>query len=129
MLINPYTNPRALSGMILLYISSLALFSLALSCSESVDPFVNARRVTTRTDLVGGPSALGELGDFVMENSKIKVIIQDQGYSRGFGVYGGGLIDADFSRPQAVGNSDGAVGRDSFGEHGVCSAIAGNKYS
>lgn len=120
MLINTYTKPytkaRMLSSFILLYISSLCLVSLALSCSESVDPFVNARRVTTRIDLVGGPSALGELGDFVMENSKIKVIIQDQGYSRGFGVYGGGLIDADFSRPQEVGNSGGVVGRDSFGE-------------
>ena len=58
----------------------------------------DARRVTTRTDLVGGPGALGELGDVVL-NAKIKLIIQDKGYSRGFGVYGGGIIDADIVRP------------------------------
>jgi hypothetical protein len=86
------------------------------SCGESHEEVSDARRVTTRTDLVGGPGALGELEDFVLENSRIKLIVQNQGYSRGFGVYGGGIIDADLIRPTAPGNSDGATGRDTFGE-------------
>ena len=90
--------------------------SLCLSCAEDLEQPADARRVTTRTDLVGGPGALGELGDIVLENGEIKVIIQDKGFSRGFGVYGGGIIDADLVRPTSPGNSDGANGRDSFGE-------------
>ena len=50
-------------------------------------------------------------------NDKIRVIIQDEGYSRGFGVYGGSLIDADLTRTgSGVGGSGGGVGRDNFGE-------------
>ena len=86
------------------------------SCGEPLKEVADARRVTTRTDLIGGPGALGELEDFVLENSRIKVIVQDQGYSRGFGVYGGGIVDADLIRPTAPGNSDGATGRDTFAE-------------
>jgi hypothetical protein len=86
-----------------------------VACSES-DPQAQARRAATRTDLIGGPSALGELGDFVLENDKIRVVVQDKGFSRGFGVYGGGLIDADLNRPQAPGDSGGGRGKDQFGE-------------
>ena len=95
---------------------SMAILITLGSCGESHEEVSDARRVTTRTDLVGGPGALGELEDFVLENSRIKLIVQNQGYSRGFGVYGGGIIDADLVRPTAPGNSDGATGRDTFGE-------------
>jgi len=44
------------------------------------------------------------------------VIIQDKGFSRGFGVYGGSLIDADRVRPTKPGDIDGGQGRDVFGE-------------
>ena len=97
-------------------LSLLSLLCVLSGCSSDDTLSVNARRVQTRADLVGGPSALGELGDVVMENNRVKVVIQDKGFSRGFGVYGGGLIDADLVRPVAPGNSDGVIGRDSFGE-------------
>ena len=87
-----FSSPMIKSTSWLVLIILLVCLGMELSCSEKVDPFVNARRVSTRTDLIGGPSALGEIGDFVMENSRIKVIIQDQGFSRGFGVYGGGRL-------------------------------------
>lgn len=93
----------------------ISLSMLSAGCGDIEAP-ADARRVTTRSDLVGGPGALGELDDIVMENSRIKLIIQGPGYSRGFGVYGGGIIDADIIRPTRPGNSDGVVGRDSFGE-------------
>ena len=80
------------SNLSLILLSGLIL---SLGCAESIEQPSDARRVATRTDLVGGPAALGELGDIVLENGEIKVIIQDKGYSRGFGVYGGGIIDAD----------------------------------
>ena len=96
---------------------SAALSALALhSCADADAPRADARRAASRQDLIGGPSALGEVGDFVLENDHLRVVVQDTGYSRGFGVYGGGLIDADLVRPVAPGTSDGAQGRDSFGE-------------
>jgi hypothetical protein len=99
-------------------IASLLVFSSLLSCqvSESIKPASNARRIATRSDLIGGNSALGEINDILLENQKIKVVIQDKGYSRGFGVYGGSLIDADIVRATDIGNSNGGRGNDLFGE-------------
>ena len=76
-----------------------------------------AYRITQRSELIGGPRALGEIGDFMLENDQIRVVIQDQGFSRGFGVFGGSLIDADLVRPSArSGDSSGGEGKDLFGE-------------
>ncbi|HEY4223236.1 MAG TPA: hypothetical protein VGO62_17885, partial [Myxococcota bacterium] len=63
------------------------------------------------------PRALGEVGDWLLENDKVRFIIQDQGFSRGFGVFGGALLDADLVRPEdGRGDSSGGIGRDNFGE-------------
>jgi hypothetical protein len=59
---------------------------------------------------------LGEVGDYLLENDQVRVIIQNKGFSRGFGVYGGSLIDADLVRPTAEGGSNGGLGQDRFGE-------------
>ena len=76
-----------------------------------------AKRVTQRQDLIGGPRALGEVGDWLLKNDKVRFIIQDEGFSRGFGVYGGSLIDADLIRPGITyGDSAGGEGNDNFGE-------------
>ena len=96
-------------------VAALALLLVVAACDKG-ERSAAARRVATRTDLIGGPSALGEVGDFLLENDKIRVIIQDKGFSRGFGVYGGSLIDADRVRPMQPGDVDGGHGRDVFGE-------------
>lgn len=87
-----------------------------VACSSKDDARVVAKRITARSELIGGPGALGEVGDFILENEKIRVIIQNTGYSRGFGIYGGSLIDADLVRPLAAGDSSGGRGRDNFAE-------------
>ena len=74
-------------------IAPLALALAAFGCQE-VTPAATARRVATRTELIGGPSALGEVGDYLLENDHLRVIVQDKGFSRGFGVYGGSLNGA-----------------------------------
>ncbi len=75
-----------------------------------------AQRAVNRSQLVGGERALGEVGDIVMENEKIRLVIQKEGYSRGFGVYGGSLIDADLRRTDEQGNSFAGIGNDQFAE-------------
>ena len=65
------------------------------------DPESNtyARRVESVGELIGGPGAIGEVGDYLIGNQKIRVVLQNQGWSRGFGIFGGGIIDADIVRP------------------------------
>ncbi len=105
----------AVSTSVLLGAVALGL-STVQSCSSSVPDSVVAKQIRSRADLIGGPGALGEVGDYLLANEKIRVIIQDEGFSRGFGLYGGSLIDADLVRPQTQGNSAGGQGRDNFGE-------------
>ena len=54
----------------------------------------------------------------VYERDRIRVVIQNAGFSRGFGVYGGGLIDADIRRvdEQGRGGSQKLGGNDIFAE-------------
>lgn len=90
---------------------------LFTSCGDDpLEPMASARVVTARADLIGGTRALGEIGDFVLENDQVRLIIQGPGYSRGFGVFGGSLIDADLRRPSERGNSAGGTGNDEFCE-------------
>lgn len=104
------TGPTILGGLV------LAL--LAATGSSCADPrgSASARVAVNRQDLVGGDRALGDVGDLVLDNDKIRVVVQKPGFSRGFGVYGGSLIDADLRRPDEVGTSGQASGNDHFGE-------------
>lgn len=92
-----------------------ALAALGASCSS--EPQARAFKVASRAELIGGPRALGEVGDFILENDRARFLIQDAGFSRGFGVFGGALLDADLVRPEAGrGDSEGGRGKDNFGE-------------
>jgi len=103
---------------------STALIVLLLAVSSSscagdqVEVWARARLVENRADLVGGPRALGDIGDFRLENDQLRVIIQGPTHSRTLGVYGGGLIDVDLNRPRGdgLGDSSGGVGLDALGE-------------
>src|SRR5688500_2583593 len=97
----------------------VVVVAVALSFASCTPPPPAARcvKVTSRAELIGGPRALGEVGDFLLENDKVRFIVQDQGFSRGFGVFGGALLDADLVRPEAGrGDSTGGKGKDNFGE-------------
>ncbi|MFT6628659.1 MAG: hypothetical protein ACJA1R_001932 [Flavobacteriales bacterium] len=91
-----------------------ALVMLA-SCSDP-EPSAQAREVIFRSELLGGPRALGDVGDIVMENGKVRVIIQAAGFSRGFGVYGGSLIDAARLPARDTGDIGALPVQDAFGE-------------
>ncbi len=99
-------------------LTALATLGLALSaaCGTPAPERSSAFPITSRSQLIGGARALGEVGDVRLENDRIRLIIQAPGFSRGFGVYGGSLIDADWRRPSEQGSSAGGVGSDQFGE-------------
>ena len=100
--------------------ASLAALSGALAvaaaCGAPVPERSAAFPITSRGQLIGGARALGEVGDVRIENEHVRFVIQAPGFSRGFGVFGGSLIDADFRRPSEAGSSVGGLGSDQFGE-------------
>lgn len=98
------------------FVAACAAATASWSGCATSDGRTSARQVTNRAQLIGGDRALGDVGDFVLENERVRVVIQGPGYSRGFGVYGGSLIDADLRRPFEIGNSGEPIGNDRFGE-------------
>jgi hypothetical protein len=68
----------------------------------------SARRITLPSELIGGPLAMGRVGDWIIENDRVRFIIRDVGRDFSFMLtYGGHIMDADFQRSSGP-------GRDSF---------------
>lgn len=104
--------PLAAAGVVL----AAGFLSACGDSSVEQDGQASARYVAHRSELVGGDRALGDIGDVLMENERIRVVIQREGFSRGFGVFGGSLIDADLRRPKEEGDSLNGAGFDQFAE-------------
>src|SRR5688572_5546830 len=98
----------------------LLLVALA-ACTGSAKPHSRAERIGALDDAIGGPHAIGQIGDFLLENDQIRLIISDTGVSadptkttlgRVNTTYGGSLVDADIRRI----NADRAGGNDQLAE-------------
>lgn len=104
------------------FVASLVLVAASLAapaaCSKPSSRAV-AERVRNHSQLIGGPDALGEVGDLKLSNGKVRFVIQgittQSNYSRGWGVYGGSLLDADLVRADQSTTSQ-PNGKDRFGE-------------
>ncbi|WP_437914220.1 PHP domain-containing protein [Sorangium sp. So ce302] len=99
--------PRGALGLLAL----LGLVGL-VGCDEP--NLLRAKPIENRFELVGGPVAMADVGDFLLENDEIRVAILGPRHSPGPGVYGGSLVDADLRRPDPRFAS--ASGRDRFAE-------------
>jgi hypothetical protein len=110
------------------FVLGAVLSTCAISCTDRKDsksaPALDERlkpgqtragMMTRETELVGGDTAKGRVGDYKIYNSKVAVVIAEPGASRGFQPYGGIIIDADRVRPA------GEPGKSAFGE--VVSAL------
>lgn len=74
-------------------------------------PLLSARPAVRAADLVQGPNAWGVAGKaYVMENSRVRLVIQDRGSAIHLDPYGGSLIDLDLQR------GPGEEGQDHFRE-------------
>lgn len=96
------------------WIALLTAAAVLVGCAQETPNLLRAKQIESRYELVGGPVAYADLGDFLIENDKIRVAILDTGRSWGPGVYGGSLVDADVRR-----NDDrfpSGEGRDRFAE-------------
>lgn len=66
--------------------------------------------ISLPSELIGGPVAQGAVGDYLIQNSYLRAIIQKPGIEPGPGPFGGTLVDMDLVRPS------GQPGQDSIGE-------------
>ncbi len=93
----------------------VALVALTLaSCSDGDAHLVSARVARDRAELIGGPAALADVGDILLENDQVRFAFLTGTHSVGPGVFGGSLVDADLRRKEdrfREGN-----GLDQFGE-------------
>lgn len=74
------------------------LILLGLLACENVEPPLSARRITSRSELLGGPKQFGDVGDFLLENAQIKAVILDAGHFVSPALWGGALVDIDLNR-------------------------------
>lgn len=86
-------------------------------CEIDLGPFLQGSgaarglRITSPDQLIAGPNAHGKLGDFLLANERIRVVVQAEGRAFGPLPYGGTIIDADLAGP--------GPGNDQFGEIGL----------
>ncbi len=99
-----------------LTIGLLLAGTLGLLCGGCTkdDPRSHAMQITSDAQLIGGPAALGKVGDYLMYNDQIRLIVRNEGTSPGFGIYGGALLDVDLIR--GPDERPGGEGADQFGE-------------
>lgn len=83
--------------------ASLAVLAAAapLGACDEQEPFARAFQVTAPDQLIGGDVAMARVGDFVIENDKIRVAVLNKDSSPAPGVFGGTFVDADLQRPEA----------------------------
>lgn len=102
--------------MLIARATRLALTAVAVAaCSAGDDgtaptPGALARVIQDESDLIGGPLAVGRVGDYLLANEKIRLVIRSPG--RAFSnmlTYGGNIVDADIVR------APGEAGQDNFG--------------
>jgi hypothetical protein len=87
----------------------LALVVLgAAACTGTNAPHARAQRIGTLEETIGGPHAIGRVGDFLLENDQVRFVISDKGFGRVNTSFGGSLVDADLQRPggDARGNDE-----------------------
>jgi hypothetical protein len=67
-------------------------------------PIASARQITAPSELIGGPMAMGRVGDWIIENDRVRFVIRDVGRDFSFMLtYGGHIMDADFQRASGPG--------------------------
>jgi len=104
---------RSVVGGLALALCVMSVIALAGSCNDGSGVLV-AKVIEDRSELIGGPVAMADLGDYLLQNDQIRVGILRSVDSPAPGVYGGSVVDMDRRRPRQ--GFEGGVGRDRFAE-------------
>ena len=94
-----------------------AALSLLLGGCQEGGRTLRAFQAESLNELIGGPGAVGQTGDFVLENDRIRAVVlgpHERDHSAGPGLFGGSLADLDLRRQEH--RFHGGKGLDSFAE-------------
>ena len=92
------------------------LIAVAPGCTPA-PPHAWAGQVTGKAQLIGGPRAAGEIGDWRLSNGRVRFIVQDIHSARVYGTFGGSLLDADLARGDETQDPRNQLnGQDGLGE-------------
>ena len=95
---------------------ALALI-VAASAGCTSPPHAWAGQVISKGQLIGGPRAAGEIGDWRLSNGRVRFIVQDIHSQRVYGTFGGSLLDADLARGDETADPRTQLnGQDGLGE-------------
>lgn len=82
-------------------------FTCAPNPNIASQAIASARQITAPSELIGGPMAMGRVGDWIIENDRVRFIIRDVGRDFSFMLtYGGHIMDADFQRASGPGRDN-----------------------
>lgn len=100
-----------------LFLLAMGALLAVMGCREEEEAkreMLVAKAITRADELIGGPSSKGKVGDYLLENDRVRFIVAGQGQAWAGGVFGGTLLDADVQRKR----QDVLYGKgwDSFGE-------------
>jgi hypothetical protein len=76
------------------------LLALLAGCHDGKS-LLRAKQIERHDELIGGPSAKGKLGDYLIENDRVRAIVGGLGQGWAGGVFGGSLLDVDRRRWQS----------------------------
>jgi len=101
-------------------LAALATLAILGGCNDTTpedtdaDRPLIAKQIESQRELIGGPSARGKIGDFLLENDQVRFIIAGHGPAWMGGVFGGTLLDADLVRNRE--ETQYGTGFDAFSE-------------
>ena len=75
----------------------ILLSMIILLTAYTVFAVAVAKRITDPSELIGGPAADGKVGDYLLKNEKIAIIIGDRDNYHGYMRSGGNVLDAALS--------------------------------
>jgi len=95
-----------LVGTFLMLITSCGTGGSLNSMEDISPPIPDTFLITKGSQLIGGPMATGRLGDVILKNDRIRIILEQPGKTPWVGNFGGGIIDADLVRGDGRGEDN-----------------------
>jgi len=77
----------------------IALIVVGCSTAQPLPGPQTVRVISAESELIGGLEAAGRIGDFLIDNGRVRFVVQPPGSSTGWGLYGGSLVDLDRTGP------------------------------
>lgn len=84
------------------WVTVLAALAILPACRETTPKnTLVCKRIENTFEMIGGPASIAQVGDYILRNDKIQIVVTQKSHSWGPGIFGGALVDADLRRVDA----------------------------